>query len=729
MALPLLPKWEIEFVAGSGTWVDVTADVDMGEGVSIQYGRYAVSSQPQPAALSLQLSNRTGKYTPKSQLLTDGTTNSNYPNVLPRRRIRGSYTFSGTTYYVYSGYVQSWSPQMDGGVRPFVPITAVDRTSLLAGVSVQSAPITGGLSDNPVFFIPFNDPSGSTYWHEVVSGNNAVPFPAPLSGGATYVSGVSDPVPFPDGLTGLQFSDPSDLTGAFWNASAQLGSAASTTWTMEVWATVARDNTSRWYPGFTMFLQSQTANTGVQLFDEPLLINTFAVAPTYHDTSNSFTLPSVTVQDSLPHHYVITGLDNGTNLTVSFYFDGVLQGSPSVGTSGHGDMGSGTTFISGGMGNSNGSTTNASATFGPTAFYDTALTSTQVARHFSYGTGGAGYTTGTRIQEYLRWAGATTNLAIATGFQTVAQHEVAGKDVLTICQDMAATEGGGAVFYAAPNGNLTFLDRHYRSTTTPLFTLDAQNDLNLTGYQPAFDDLTLVNQSTLSRPDGSDQSYTNAASLAAYGLSTDNGLTTLYPDSDQALLNLAQDRVASQANPAFRLGQVTLSCVTAVTTGLYQLLGVVQTGSRMRVANFAASKSAPWTQVDVYIEGWTINWTNVDYNVTFDTSPADNPPRGVVSTMKAAPVAGNMTLNTTLTGSGTTVLISNSDGMGVTTNAGSFPIDIVFGEEQIRLPSAGTGTNPQTFTGCTRGVNNTVAAPQTAGAVLSLAPKYGKVQL
>jgi hypothetical protein len=82
------------------------------------------------------------------------------------------------------------------------------------------------------------------------------------------------------------------------------------------------------------------------------------------------------------------------------------------------------------------------------------------------------------------------------------------------------------------------------------------------------------------------------------------------------------------------------------------------------------------------------------------------------------------TLNTTITNSGTTVVIATAAGQPTfTTVSARYPLKITIGQERITLNSApGGASSPQTFTGVTRGVDGTPAAAQTAGAVVNLAP-------
>src|SRR6266542_919298 len=132
-------KYEIEF-DGTGTWTDVTADVEF-QAVSppvIHYGRTSPHAQPGPGSMTFTLRNETGKYTPLRQVLTNGQAHPYWPNVVPRKRVRHSYTDAGTTYYRFFGYIKGWPPALLAGVRPYVTVTATTRDDQLSRVTLKS---------------------------------------------------------------------------------------------------------------------------------------------------------------------------------------------------------------------------------------------------------------------------------------------------------------------------------------------------------------------------------------------------------------------------------------------------------------------------------------------------------------------------------------------------------------------------------------------------------------
>lgn len=702
---------EINF---GGSWTDVST-YSAGSVANIHYGRQSEFSDATAATLSgIILDNSDGRFTPLCDLLLDGVTaNPYYPNVLPRAQIRLSYTISAVKYYFYWGFIQSWPPsRQNGDGKPVVTITANCGLSILNGIDLRAAPTEVATVDGAIAFWSFNDAAGPVC-------GDAISNLTAISSGVVS----STPTSCPDGQSGM--------VGGWQTSTIPTVSAMNTTWSLEGWMTFSPDNIGN-YADASLTLSSVTttffgfvALTSAVAGSLPQVLLQYSDAAGFVQTS----LGAWFVPNDQPHYYRFTGHDNGTNLTINMCID--QNPTPVLTlttTSGHGQFGtdgpakifgSNTTEFVGAA---------PPVTFADIGLYPTVLTTTQTALHYAAGSGGIGQSTGQRITEMLRWKGFTST-AIATGIQNVANHAVAGKTLLAACQDMSHTEGGGSVFYNDPaNGQFTFFDRHERSTITPLFTVDVEADLDGPQFQPSFDSLTLVNQSTLQRPNGAAQTVSDQTSINQYGISTDQG-GSVYPDSDAAVLYLAQERVATQKTPAYRVGKLAIDLMTATTAGLYLLYGVIKVGSRIRVSNLVAAQTAPLTTADVYVEGWTLTAAPDQFMAVLDTTPADNPARAKVGTAKAAPIFGDSKLNASVTSSATALAIKWTTGPKWTATSGAYPVVIQIDQEQIKLNGVpGGSTSPQSWTGVTRGFNGTRQAPHSANAVVTLAPRYA-VQL
>jgi hypothetical protein len=702
-------RWEIEFTAG--VWTDVTADVEFGFAQpQTHYGRTSQFSQPGPATETLALRNPLGRYTPQRQVLTDGVTPHPYwPNVLPRKRIRRSYTVGGVTYYRFFGYVKGFPPSLYSGVLPVVPITATDRMDQLSRVTMKSPIVQQINPDLPDLWWPLTDDAGST--QAVTSAGGSYPLVASYTGPAPA---FGDNGPGVGDGTGVKFAPASSSSGQLLGATQSLLDIRNGL-TVEIWVN-AGTSLPAWASG-----AGTEAILGFATGSVPHLVLSLVNGVPWAVDSGSVAA-SASIVDGGWHHLAVT---RGVGVTdpFTFYVDGVSQGTaassfwPVPGLLRVGDdadpASAGRRF----QGN-----------VGQIAIYATALSAARVAAHASATNGYAGDTTDARIARYLGAAGLTaSDWTLDAGQTTVGTYPQAGKDVVSACQDMATTEGGGSAFWVRPSdGDVRHTSRRYRDSTTPVLILDASIPalLDPDVWDPAFDETTLVNTSTASRSAESGtlstQTYTDAVSVAAYGPADDGGVST-YTQSDQDALNLAQAHVAGNAYPAFQLSQLAVN-FHAATSNLYPQLGAVEIGSRIRIINIP-SFAAPMSTLDLFVEGWTENPTPTTHRVVFGTSPADNPPTGAWGSFRWQ--ADGQTLNTALTNPATATVIVDtaSPKPTFTTFAGSYPFHIQIGEEVITLNTApGGSTSPQTFTGVTRGAYGTPAAYQPAGSIVQLYP-------
>lgn len=118
---------EVGFVSAplssAPTWVNITTDVRQ---VKIIRGRNNHLDQFRPGTLNLVLDNQSGNYDP-----TD-TGSVHTPNVRPMKQVRVRAGFSGTTFDLFRGNVESWPMQPLGlGAVELAKVKAVDGFKLL----------------------------------------------------------------------------------------------------------------------------------------------------------------------------------------------------------------------------------------------------------------------------------------------------------------------------------------------------------------------------------------------------------------------------------------------------------------------------------------------------------------------------------------------------------------------------------------------------------------------
>lgn len=707
--LPAGGKVEVEFTAGA--WTDITADVEP-DAFTIKRGRTSEFSAPSVGTLDgLKLNNVTGKYSPLSQVLTDGSPHPYWPNVVPRKRVRYSNTPAGVRFV---GYIKGWPPFVDSSRTPWVMITATDRLDQLSRFTMSPAIQQVIMNAGPMLYWPLSDPANSSMAGEqptVLAGEQSTTHDLPMlpAWPAQAAMTFGDVGPGADGATGVKFNPTSQSSGQF------LGVRG--LWTINAFTVMISVN-----PGATRPAWSGAGPGEIIYGMENLNANFNGILsmasgiPSYHDSTTSINGPWIA--DGAWHHIAITrGAIAGP---VTMYVDGVSVGATAASTA----AGAVNLFT---VGDSASQAVYGDARYqgnaGQFAIFNRALTGAEIAAAAAATIGYLGETAGVRIARWLTLAGLTSaDWNLDPGQSVLGAYAQVDKNLVTACQDMASSEGGGSVFYVGADGRMRFTDRAFRKPAAPVMTLDAEADLDGSVYAPSFDSLTLVNSSTATRDGGTPQTYVDDISVSTYDLSSDT--LTSYASTDADAYGLAQSHVAANAYPGFRLPQVGVDLLTATTVGLYAELAAVEIGSRIRVVNLPKAMG-PATQIDVIVEGWAETVAPDQYTVVFDTSPADNPARGVYDdTAYGRYQCSGQTLNVSITNAGTTVVIATGAGLPTfTTVSARYPLQIQVGAEVMTLTAApGGAASPQTFTGVTRGVAGTSASAQASGAVVKLSP-------
>lgn len=127
------PIVEIAFASDPGGGAPVYQDVSRRVlACSIKRGRQYELDTVQPSTLTLRLDNGDRALDPTY------TGSPYYPNVIPMRPIRISATYSGTTYYLFTGFVERWPITWDAPAWGAATLTGIDGMATL-----EAAQITG----------------------------------------------------------------------------------------------------------------------------------------------------------------------------------------------------------------------------------------------------------------------------------------------------------------------------------------------------------------------------------------------------------------------------------------------------------------------------------------------------------------------------------------------------------------------------------------------------------
>lgn len=167
MAFPIDPLDVAVELLIDGAWVDITTDVLVRDGITINRGRRDEGVQTDPSKCSLSINNVSGKYSPRNP-------NSPYyrkigRNTQIRIKVDGVVRFHGE--------VSSWPPKWDvSGNDVWTPIEASGILRRLGqGATVLRSTLYRGLTypeatDPPVAYWPCEDAKGSTSLASAVGG-------------------------------------------------------------------------------------------------------------------------------------------------------------------------------------------------------------------------------------------------------------------------------------------------------------------------------------------------------------------------------------------------------------------------------------------------------------------------------------------------------------------------------------------------------------------------------
>ena len=104
-------------------WTDVSSYV---RAISMQRGRQRELDRIEAGTAHLTLSNQDGRFDPTN------SSSPYWPNVKPARRINIRATWAGTTYDLFTGYIENWPPDYPNSQDSTVEIAAVDAFKFFA---------------------------------------------------------------------------------------------------------------------------------------------------------------------------------------------------------------------------------------------------------------------------------------------------------------------------------------------------------------------------------------------------------------------------------------------------------------------------------------------------------------------------------------------------------------------------------------------------------------------
>ncbi len=180
-------------------------------------------------------------------------------------------------------------------------------------------------------------------------------------------------------------------------------------------------------------------------------------------------------------------------------------------------------------------------------------------------TGGtAGQTTGTRVTAILDTIGFPNSMRdIESGSTTVQADPGTSRTSLQAIRNMEFSEQGG--FYLLPNGDAKFISRasiQSKSGANPTFFSNDGTGIPYRNIVTALDDKLIINQTSITRKDGTAQIANNVASQIQY-FPHSYTATDLLVETDAQALDIAKAYTATRAETTLRVDSLTLDLNTA----------------------------------------------------------------------------------------------------------------------------------------------------------------------
>lgn len=524
------------------TWTDVTTYV---RDVRWWSGKASDLDPPQAGGATIILNNADRRFEP------DYSAGAYSPDIKPLRRFRLTMTADGTAHTQGVYYAQNWGVGYPARTNySETTVTCVDGFGILSLDTLPTLTPPGAatytdviLADGPFAYYPLDEPVGRAL--------NAVVGPQGAYKGVVEHSTpnpvVGDPAPAASFPIAASYARAKlDDSDAFHDSGAV---------SCEV-----------------VFISTDGTGAGSELLFGPF--DTAAAATSFGlgtgscrvvlGAATTITASHALVGGTTPHHYAMTY--DGSFLC--YYQDGVLVASQEAGGNPPISPDANEYLYIGG--DSRGSGISVSTIHvSHAAFYDYALTATQVAAHAAAALtlGYAAQTTGNRVASLA--TNALWSTAGITGGQTisVAPRFQVGQAKLDEINLTAQAEQPSGLFYFDDSGNPAYQGWDYTATSVATFS-DSASDVPYEAITLAYDD-DLYNSVTIARDGGDAQTHTDTASESAY-MTRGYNQTGLILETDADADLVAADVLTNFSQPRIRVTSITLN--SASQTARNQML-------------------------------------------------------------------------------------------------------------------------------------------------------------
>jgi len=493
-----------------------------------------------------------------------------YPDLEPIVPIRVKALWLGSTYPLWSGFVERWPQTWSDPALSEPTITCVDSLAALSQGTLRTTYEQEVLLDGPVSFYPLNEPQSASGGGDVISAGSLAVVQSPTAGGgfshfggqsiifdgaaALYLNptpGTSPP--YTTDILNLSAANDANFLGGPYSFDLFFGqdgtttpsnaplfcqldaSGAKTGIEIVVGRTVAQQLTL--YVGGTKVYESTGGillggNFGNYVC---VTVSVFGVVTLYAGNYANWLTDGT-------HNYLWQGAVSGFGNQVAH----TVLGGDWIGTTATGNFYNG--YVS------------------HVAFYNKELTYDRVNAHWAVGVHG-GYpleTTGSRVQRLLNYWGWPANYrSVMSGWTyagsagTYGLSGLSGQSALDALQDQGEAEHGQV--YSLADGTPVFEDRKYRpSQVLPVNVFDPYGDLpyQLDGLEVDNDPTYIYNQVTITRDGGAVASVSDATSVRKHFPRTYSATIKTQFDEDAA--DRAQLILRQYSTPRSRLAAFTV---------------------------------------------------------------------------------------------------------------------------------------------------------------------------
>lgn len=574
-------------------------------------GRNHELQQAQAGTCDIPLDNNDGRFSPWN-------TASPYWNggagLVPNRPVRITAKWLGITYPIWAGYTDKWPVTWPDEVSSQVVLHCVDDLANLNQIYLNTKSYDETVSAETDTYVPLSDPAGTTV-------PSFVGFPL----GVQNVDMVEI-----DGSPAFGASPPFLISG---DTSCDFSQG------------IGYMSVSRQYKGgglgpsclgIDLWWQAAAPpGTGVAVISA-LLNGSTVVCTVEVDLAgqvktifNGLSLTSTSSVCDGEWHHIAVNLSCTSPAASEIWVDDVIEASavPS-GTVTPAVLGPGLWYIGFPF-------TTPVALMAKFGFYSAAsgqaITPAQIAAHYTLGsTANVVQPSGDRIKAVLAamgWPYSNAGLPnIDTGISEIqaSSTNLALSTLLSYIQTIESTEAGA--FYSGPDGpgDLVFRDRHY-ALTNPSSKVSQGTFADTTSgvifnylgqkTSPTMDSLDLWNQASVSRINGTVQTWTNQTSANTYGLRQISPRTGLLMTTDTEALACAQWIVSHYSTPLTRVRALTIDSLANGGANFPQMLGRILF-DRITVNRQAPDGSSQYVQDalieqiahEIAIDSWTTTW-------------------------------------------------------------------------------------------------------------------------